>query len=73
MTGQRLPEEEGNMVDGVPWQRVINGRGCISPREAGPLASARQVERLRAEGVTVEEFGMERRVDMVQYGWEGPL
>lgn len=57
----------------MPWQRVINARGCISPREAGPLASQRQVQKLIEEGVSVEEFGLEKRVDLVQYGWEGPL
>lgn len=61
------------MEQDVPWQRVISAQGKISPRESGPLGSLRQMERLREEGITVEEYGMEKRVDMMQYGWEGPI
>lgn len=58
----------------IPWHRVVNGKGGISPRSAGPLASERQIERLRAENITVETFGHldPGKVDMLQYGWEGP-
>ncbi|KAI4088154.1 MAG: hypothetical protein LQ339_008765 [Xanthoria mediterranea] len=35
----------------VPWQRVINAKGMISPR--GPGGAARQAAALRQEGVTV--------------------
>ncbi len=47
----------------VPWWRVINSKGEISPR---PGAS-RQRELLEAEGVIFNEKG---RVDLKVYGWE---
>lgn len=53
----------------VPWQRVINAQGRISPRgiEAGdPLL---QRVRLEREGVA---FDAEGRVDLRAYGWDGP-
>lgn len=64
-----------NLTDeSVPWHRVVNSKGGISPRSDGPLASERQIERLREENVTVETVGLLEpgRVDMLQYGWEGP-
>jgi methylated-DNA-protein-cysteine methyltransferase-like protein len=49
----------------VPWQRVVNAQGKISPR---PGAS-QQVELLRAEGVFFNEKG---KIDFEKYGWSGP-
>ncbi|HOW84657.1 MAG TPA: MGMT family protein [Candidatus Aminicenantes bacterium] len=50
---------------GLPWHRVIGGRGAISlPRGRG---FEEQRERLTAEGVTVGPGG---RVDLERYGWE---
>ncbi|HEY3344248.1 MAG TPA: MGMT family protein [Anaerolineaceae bacterium] len=51
---------------GVPWQRVINAQGKISPRGPG---AARQRELLEAEGVVFDE---RERVDLARFGWEGP-
>lgn len=49
----------------VPWQRVINARGEISPRSIpGPDELQRQL--LEAEGV---RFGASRRVDLARYRW----
>lgn len=58
----------------VPWQRVINAKGIISPRCASPASrplfletnsfrsqpsgAQNQAEALRAEGVTVTENAM---------------
>ncbi len=53
--------------DSVPWQRVINARGTISPR-AGRGADI-QRKRLEAEGV---EFDARGRVDFDRFGWRGP-
>jgi len=51
---------------GVPWQRVINARGAISPRRAaGP--EVEQGARLRAEGVAVDPRG---RVDLERFLWQ---
>jgi len=52
----------------VPWQRVINSQGKISPR-AGGIGSARQRQLLEAEGV---KFDAQSRVDFEEVGWPGP-
>ena len=52
----------------VPWQRVINSQGGISPR-GDPLSSGRQRMLLEAEGVA---FGPDVRVDFARFGWTGP-
>ena len=52
----------------VPWQRVINRQGKISPRSSG-LGSARQQQLLEAEGV---RFDAKNRVDFEEFGWLGP-
>ena len=51
----------------VPWQRVINAKGKISPHGAG-FGSAMQRQLLEEEGV---EFDAEGRVDFDQFGWLG--
>jgi methylated-DNA-protein-cysteine methyltransferase-like protein len=50
----------------VPWQRVINSQGKISPRRNcdGDLV---QRQLLEAEGIPFDPRG---RVDLVRYGWE---
>ncbi|KZM27002.1 Alkyltransferase-like protein 1 [Ascochyta rabiei] len=54
--------------DNVPWQRVINSKGGISPR--GPGAASRQAGALRKEGVEVSEDSMGLyTVDFKTYGW----
>ena len=55
----------------MPWHRVVNAKGGISPREAGPEATTRQAQLLRDEGVEVLDYGMEKRVDMLMFGWNG--
>jgi methylated-DNA-protein-cysteine methyltransferase-like protein len=52
----------------VPWQRVINRQGKISPR-AGGVGSAYQRQLLEAEGLIFDASG---RVDLDQVGWPGP-
>ncbi|KAJ4335539.1 Alkyltransferase-like protein 1 [Didymella glomerata] len=52
----------------VPWQRVINSKGGISPR--GPGAASHQADALRREGVDVSEDSMgQYTVDFKDYGW----
>ena len=55
----------------VPWQRVVNAKGGISPRGDSGLAANRQAVKLREEGVEVEEpRGIEEaHVDLSRYGW----
>ena len=51
--------------DDVPWQRVINSQGKISPRPGG---ADKQRQLLEEEGV---EFDAKDRVDLKKYGWKG--
>ncbi|EFX06524.1 mgmt family protein [Grosmannia clavigera kw1407] len=57
----------------VPWQRVLNAKGLISPRAGdGGNGRRRQAEALRAEGVEVRENagGLgEMAVDLGRFGW----
>ena len=52
----------------VPWQRVVNRHGGISPR-GDPLATDRQRKRLIEEGIKFQPDG---RIDLDRYGWAGP-
>lgn len=52
----------------VPWQRVINRLGKVSPRSGG-AGSALQRQLLETEGV---HFDHEGRVDFTKVGWNGP-
>jgi methylated-DNA-protein-cysteine methyltransferase-like protein len=49
----------------VPWQRVINAQGKISPR----LGAQDQRALLEAEGV---EFDERERINLKKYRWNGP-
>ena len=49
----------------VPWQRVINSQGKISPRQGADLQRAL----LEAEGVRFDSRG---KIDLVRFGWSGP-
>lgn len=49
----------------VPWHRVINSRGEVSPRKSGYGASL-QREFLEEEGVY---FNRADRVDLARFGW----
>ncbi len=52
----------------IPWQRVINAKGEISPH-AGSSGSGRQRELLEHEGI---EFDNKGRIDLRRFGWRGP-
>lgn len=52
--------------DEVPWQRVINARGEISPR-AEPEWEAIQRSLLEGEGITFDTRG---RVSLRRFRWE---
>lgn len=55
-----LPEEND-----VPWQRVINAKGRISPHGFG-YGSAMQRLLLEEEGV---QFNIENEISFEDYGW----
>jgi len=49
----------------VPWQRIINAQGRVSPHGLG-CGSALQRQLLEEEGVV---FSLEGAVDLAVYGW----
>lgn len=51
----------------VPWQRVINAKGKISPHGFG-YGTWLQEQLLREEGV---EFNSQRIIDFKRFGWLG--
>ena len=65
------PEAYEYHSQNVPWQRVVNSKGGISPRGDSGLAADRQVDRLRSEGVEVNQGrGLdEASVDFSRFGW----
>ncbi|CAG8984153.1 hypothetical protein HYALB_00008154 [Hymenoscyphus albidus] len=59
-----LPHHNNN----VPWQRVINSKGTISPRN--PNGAANQAQALGTEGVTVTTNAIgEFSINLAEYGW----
>ena len=52
----------------VPWHRVINSQGKISPRRSGE-GSARQRQLLEGEGICFDQQG---RMDLNVVGWASP-
>jgi len=50
----------------IPWQRVINSQGKISPHGAG-FGSALQRSLLEDEGIV---FDQEHKIDLDQFGWK---
>ncbi|KAM0815360.1 hypothetical protein AB5N19_01154 [Seiridium cardinale] len=53
----------------VPWQRVINAKGIISPRSQ-PSGARNQADALQAEGVVVSTGSLgELTVNFADFGW----
>lgn len=50
----------------VPWQRVINSRGMVSPRRTGDGTLIQRLA-LESEGVRFDDTG---RIDLARYGWQ---
>jgi methylated-DNA-protein-cysteine methyltransferase-like protein len=50
---------------GVPWHRVVNAKGEISPRSSGDSHELQRML-LEAEGV---ELDLRGRIDLKRYGW----
>jgi methylated-DNA-protein-cysteine methyltransferase related protein len=53
----------------LPWQRVINAKGEISPRADSADQDYQRVL-LEAEGV---QFDLHARISLSEYGWDGCL
>ncbi|KAI5864373.1 DNA binding methylated-DNA--cysteine S-methyltransferase [Durotheca rogersii] len=68
---KHLPQDAGAPFnhDNVPWQRVINAKGMISPRSQ-PSGARGQAAALQEEGVIVTTGALgELMVDFSEYGW----
>lgn len=65
---KNLPSSGEWSTANVPWWRIVNARGGISPRERTDGVQ-RQAEMLLVEGVAVSSRGGETFVDMNVYGW----
>ncbi|MDE0183498.1 MAG: MGMT family protein [Caldilineaceae bacterium] len=74
IVGAATPRMAGYALGGlpadteIPWQRVVNSRGGISPR-GDPLETDRQRKLLAEEGVL---FMPDGRIDLDLFGWAGP-
>lgn len=53
----------------VPWQRIINAKGMISPHGFG-MGSQVQRDLLEEEGIVFNEQGI---IDLSAFGWDGVL
>jgi len=56
-----------HIVEDVPWQRVINAKGHISPHGYGFGTNMQRVL-LEEEGIT---FSLEGEIDFEKFGWDG--
>jgi len=63
-----LPDERDGAGRDVPWHRVINAAGRVSPRGPAGAACRRQIARLRREGIRPGRGGA---IDIELYGWDG--
>ena len=63
LVGRVLAELPG--ASRLPWHRVVNAGGRVSPRGC-PASERRQAERLAREGVAFDARG---RVDLERHGW----
>lgn len=54
-------------AEDVPWQRVVNAKGKISPHGYGFGTNMQRVL-LEEEGIT---FSLENEIDFNKYGWDG--
>lgn len=64
--GQALRETPEGMDD-LPWQRVINARGEVSPRGGLGLEEGLQRHLLQEEDVVFDSRG---RIDLDRFGWD---
>ena len=53
----------------VPWQRIVNSKGGISPHGYG-MGSSIQRQLLEDEGIA---FDLEGNIDLARFGWDGIL
>jgi len=62
--GYALAALENN--SSIPWHRVVNARGCISPRSNDGLGGLAQRSLLEAEDVCFDD---RERIDLKRFQW----
>jgi methylated-DNA-protein-cysteine methyltransferase related protein len=67
--GHALSTLDGKQAKKVPWHRVVNAQGKISPRGEGG-GETLQADRLRREGVVWRPSGV---IDLRVFKWPGPF
>ena len=65
LVGRSLRETPDGLE--IPWQRVINARGEVSPRGGLGMEEGLQRHLLEEEGVVFNPHG---RIDLDRYGWD---
>jgi len=70
----RRPRQVGMVLRGLPegnplpWHRIVNARGYV-PSRGRWWGAMLQIQRLREEGVEVDDLG---NLDLGRFGWTGP-
>ena len=71
----RRPRQVGMVLKGLPegtdlpWHRIVNAKGYV-PSRGRWWGAMEQIERLRAEGIEVDDAG---NLDLGRFGWDGGL
>ena len=69
----RRPRQVGMVLKGLPegtdlpWHRIVNAKGYV-PSRGRWWGALLQIERLRAEGVAVDDEG---NLSLARFGWDG--
>jgi len=69
----RRPRQVGMVLKGLPegtalpWHRIVSARGCV-PSRGRWWGAQLQIQRLREEGVAVDDAGS---LDLGRFGWNG--
>ena len=67
------PRQVGMLLKGLPegtdlpWQRVVNAQGCV-PSKGRWWGAMIQIQRLRAEGIEVDDLG---QLTLARFQWRG--
>jgi len=69
----RRPRQVGMILKGLPegtelpWHRIVNARGYV-PSKGRWWGAMEQIQRLRAEGIQVDDLG---NLDLERHQWRG--
>lgn len=71
----RRPRQVGMVLKGLPedtdlpWHRIVSARGLV-PSRGRWWGAMLQIQRLRDEGVAVDDLG---NLDLKRFGWSGEM